>query len=308
MSFRLPPFLAPHIFRRCRPPGSLYLDAVFNHEFPLGPVHSLWWPNRDDNKPPNVILLFIPGNPGLLDFYIPFLSAIHNKNQNDNVAIFAHAHSGHTPDFFAAQPQPSHLVAQVEGALGAFDAASSTFKDARIILIGHSVGAWIVLQVLKQRPQVSGVFLLFPTISHISSTPNGQKLSWVFTPFWRRFLVLSSYLTWVLPTTLLSLLFYAWPPDQVHVLVDFLRSPRSIMSSLSMAHDEMSAIRDLDLSWIDHKTQRLFIYLADHDDWVGNQKTTILEFLTETGLICGIVHGQPGIPHAFCISKPSNQW
>jgi hypothetical protein len=49
-----------------------YLNAVFRHRPPLGPVHALWWPCRDVGKyhNPEVVLLFIPGNllPGYLSY------------------------------------------------------------------------------------------------------------------------------------------------------------------------------------------------------------------------------------------------
>ena len=34
------------------------------------------------------------GNPGLLDFYVPFLDAIHEATAKSSVAILAHAHLG----------------------------------------------------------------------------------------------------------------------------------------------------------------------------------------------------------------------
>lgn len=84
---------------------------------------------------------------------------------------------GHTP----AVPAPgasTGLHAQVASAIEAFDTVKEHYGDAKIVLVGHSIGSWIALQVLKARPEaVAAIFLLLPTISHIGSTPNGRKLS-----------------------------------------------------------------------------------------------------------------------------------
>lgn len=49
----------------------------------------------------------------------------------------------------------------------------------KIVFAAHSVGSWLVLQALKNLPssEISGTFLLFPTICNIGNTPNGRRLS-----------------------------------------------------------------------------------------------------------------------------------
>jgi hypothetical protein len=50
-----------------------------------------------------------------------------------------------------------------------------------VLLVGHSIGAWFVQEVLKARaslrPRV-GAYMLFPTLSDIAKTPGGRML-WV---------------------------------------------------------------------------------------------------------------------------------
>jgi hypothetical protein len=140
-----------------------------------------------------------PGNPGLVDFYIPFLSAIYEKLISTNVAILARAHLDHAPQILEhSRHPPSHgLTIQIESLIEILDSILYNYTKTRIVVIGHSVGAWISLQVgdlsptdlvplgltqviklLKARSnQVIAVFLLFPTISYIGNTPNGKKLT-----------------------------------------------------------------------------------------------------------------------------------
>lgn len=121
------------------------------------------------------------GNPGLLNFYIPFLESLYARDTTSSLAIFACSHIGHTPGIEAENALPTFrygLPAQIEGSIEAFDAVQSTFSaGTKIVVVGHSVGSWLSLQVLKARPSaVAGAFMLFPTISHIRDTPNGRML------------------------------------------------------------------------------------------------------------------------------------
>ncbi|CAO2605097.1 Lipid droplet-associated hydrolase [Lemmus lemmus] len=49
-------------------------------------------------------------------------------------------------------------------------------KDVKLILIGHSIGSYFVLRVMKDAPELPVIhsFLLFPTIERIAETPNGR--------------------------------------------------------------------------------------------------------------------------------------
>lgn len=210
----LPPFLEPlDISKSAR---LQYHDAIFRHKQPIGLVHSLWWPCKQHGCQPDTILFFIPGNyetnyidtsyvngtpgnPGLLGFYPPFLSAIQEKASSAKLAIFAHAHIGHTPGIGEVQRDASSygLSTQVQSAVEAFDAVRLAFgSQTKVILLAHSIGSWFALQVglfvsilparhlnnqhqiLKARPgSVDGLHLLFPTISNIGCTPNGRRLS-----------------------------------------------------------------------------------------------------------------------------------
>lgn len=167
------------------------------------------------------------GNPGLLDFYLPFLSAIHHSVNSDPsprtssssssssspsstptpVTIFAHSHLGLSsyirpisnanPDknrclpFSWPEKSSVALRAQIQAHLEFLDELLLAYCDddpaTRVLLVGHSIGCWLVQEMLKARaagalrPRV-GAYMLFPTISDIARSPNGRKLS-VRTPY-----------------------------------------------------------------------------------------------------------------------------
>lgn len=93
----------------------------------------------------------LPGNPGLLDWYTPFLEALYEKSRA-GMSVLAHAFVGHTPsiDGSAFDPSATSLAAQVEHALEVVDALKSA-GCKKIVIAGHSVGTWVSVQVVKSK-------------------------------------------------------------------------------------------------------------------------------------------------------------
>ncbi|KAL0580815.1 hypothetical protein V5O48_001191 [Marasmius crinis-equi] len=129
-----------------------YINAIFKHKDPLGDAHSLWWPSYS----PKAVVLFIPGNPGLVEFYIPFLSALYTAKSQE-IAILAHAHINHTPGIVS--PAAEHtLTIQVQAALEAFDALNISYPPVPITIIGHSVVPSVIVDTLFRhwpQPQIA---------------------------------------------------------------------------------------------------------------------------------------------------------
>ncbi|EAU92717.2 hypothetical protein CC1G_01762 [Coprinopsis cinerea okayama7 len=287
---------------------SAALNAVFEHNPPLDTAHAHWWPPKIQNTPPKCVLLFVPGNPGLIEFYTPFLEALYNRDTSGRLAILAHAHIGHTPGVGSAKSDHG-LTSQVQSAIEAFDALQSAYPaDTKIVLIGHSVGSWICSQVLKARTEnVHAVFLLFPTLSYIGDTPNGRRLWRIFTPTGRWIVSKLGHLARLVPVQVLGRLFPEWPSSQLEVLKDLVGDPRSIVAALTMASDEMHAIKELDVALFESCKGKLRFYYAERDDWVGEERERVLKVLhtSESGIPVEVVHDEHGIPHAFCIM---NNW
>jgi pimeloyl-ACP methyl ester carboxylesterase len=106
-----------------------------------------------------------------------------------SVTIFAHSHLGLSSyiDKSCSWPKKSSVAlrAQIQAHLEFLDELLVAYDDdpmTRVLLIGHSIGCWLIQEILKARaagtlrPRV-GTYMLFPTISHIVRSPNGRKLS-----------------------------------------------------------------------------------------------------------------------------------
>jgi len=90
------------------------------------------------------------GNPGLADFYIPFLGDIHAQLQS-NATVIAHGLLGHVPAIDNSRlghSSEDSLRVQVTGTIEILRSIKDYYgSDTKVILISHSIGTWISLQV-----------------------------------------------------------------------------------------------------------------------------------------------------------------
>ncbi len=106
-----------------------------------------------------------------------------------------------------------------------------------------------------------------------------------------------------IPKFLLSAVFSDWPAAQIQVLRDFMVSGSCIEATLSMGNEEMHMIRELDVATLTENKHKMWMFLADRDDWVGDEnKRIIIQAMADEPENIRIVHGRFGIPHAYCIS------
>ena len=145
-SSMLPPFL-----RKIDPSAEdngVYTEASFTHSDDLGSAHSIWW-HPAVPLAESTVVLFVPGNPGLAAFYTEYLSEL--RSACPNLAILAHSHLAHTPGIIDqpvfTNPSSVDLQTQLKSAIEALDAVRQTLRPKHVIIIGHSLGAWLCLQV-----------------------------------------------------------------------------------------------------------------------------------------------------------------
>ncbi|KAM4724627.1 lipid droplet-associated hydrolase isoform 3-T4 [Anableps anableps] len=152
----------------------------------------------------DVLLLIIPGNPGVVGFYQTFMQTLHGML---GYPVWAVSHAGHCapPDSMdmvedaaaAARRDVFGLDGQVRHKLAFLQ--NHVPRGTRLVLLGHSIGCYMILEMMKRDPElkVLKAVMLFPTIERMSQTPQGR----VLTPL----LCQLRYLAY-LPLLLLSLL------------------------------------------------------------------------------------------------------
>ncbi|KAL1837400.1 hypothetical protein VTJ49DRAFT_3924 [Mycothermus thermophilus] len=287
----------------------------------LRPSHvpALEFPSRfgDDKARKQCLIVMIPGNPGLVAYYEPFLATLRHlldeKESQPGCRHAFHIHGrnllgfadeDHEPAFGTltdgpegpAAAEPFNLEDQIRGVCehlcrlnqpappGGSDGNDVHHGDRtrpfdEIILMGHSVGAYITVEVFhrhylarkaqQNRQQLppshdalttlplKSAILLFPTLTHIARSPRGQVMTFLanhISPYNLNRLVTRPAADLLL--FLLDLPFWpAWlragivrrltggfPEHAAAATEQFLRQRDAIWQALHMGADEMRKI------------------------------------------------------------------
>ncbi|XP_062324749.1 lipid droplet-associated hydrolase [Osmerus eperlanus] len=235
--------------------------------------------------PPKLIFLIIPGNPGVVDFYKTFMQALHQKF-GSRYPVWAVSHAGHCvpPDTMdMIEDPPVTSVNDVFGLNGQIEHKLAFLREnvpraTQLVLIGHSIGCYIILEMIKRDPELQVVksVLLFPTIERMAQTPQGK----VMTPV----LCHLRYITY-LPIFLLSLLPETLKAAIVKLIFGGLRSldhtviPATVSlfsvdcaaNAMYMGGQEMRKVLARDNITINQNLNKLLFYYGASDHWCPMQ-------------------------------------
>ncbi|KAF7949098.1 hypothetical protein EAE96_008268 [Botrytis aclada] len=299
------------------------------------------------------LIFFITGNPGLIGYYSTFLSLLNDllssssTKNSDTYHIFGQSLAGFETDDLPSESlhqNPYSLEQQIDLVhdclVEQINASSTPYKN--VVLIGHSVGSYILLETLSKLiapaaiPSISAVLsgiLLFPTVTHISHSPSGAKL----TPLMSipNFPVLASstakMLLYCAPNVVLDFLvkkITGMPEEAAKVTTSFLRSKNGIWQALHLARDEMNTITDdkwdSDIWGVEHSDSpqssppKLIFYFGENDHWVASHTRDALiaaraspvpASASSTASLSIKKNNKPimvidkeGIDHGFCIN------
>ncbi|KAL8703132.1 MAG: hypothetical protein Q9201_003691 [Fulgogasparrea decipioides] len=223
---------------------------------------------RYNEKAQDYLIFLIPGNPGLIDYYDPFLSTLHTlllSSSDSNFHVCGHSLAGfvtHRKSTLASselaglQRQIEYvddrLYEQVE------ETYDATGKTPKVILMGHSVGAYILLEVIQRHRKrienaraedfdLIGGILLFPTITHIARSPSGIVAS-ALLGIPRSTQIANAIvkcLTYFLPASTLYYLLRTilrFPEHAAQTTASFIKSADGVERILYLAKDEMDMI------------------------------------------------------------------
>ncbi|KAK4446845.1 hypothetical protein QBC34DRAFT_304345 [Podospora aff. communis PSN243] len=296
------------------------------------PSISLPSPHKSNAQRQRVLIYFIPGNPGLIAYYHPFLTTLRtllndSESRPDSKTTY-HIH-GQTLLGFSDADHPSPFNAQTNPPFTLEDQilhtsatlASISSGYSKVLLIGHSVGAYIAIESfhrhhISPNPNPSlnlhSAILLFPTISHIAQSPNGRRLTAVANNSFldRNAHRLARWFLYLWPAWLLYAFLRAvlrLPAEGAKVTAAWLKSRDGIWQALHMGKDEMRTITEErwkeDL-WEGGEEKDKFVFLFGRGDrWVADECRD--EFVerrrgSEKGRV-RVVVDEGGLPHAFCL-------
>lgn len=281
------------------------------------PTHVIELPASRLQRGPPPTVLVVPGSPGAGQFYLPFAQRTQELFQHQvNVAVVSHA--GHSPGWyrdgrefdvqggttadddrrwFSLEDQVQHKLAYLE------EAVSSC---SQLVLIGHSIGCYVVLQMLKHihPDRVRKVVLLFPTMERVAESRNGRKYYPFYSGLLKMILVcIAGLLSIIFPLLvqrmLLGLILRKIDPSiRSHIVEGGMNliSARSWYNILSMAHQELQEVTLLEASMLERHGHKVVLYYGVKDRWVPDDVYAITK---ERFPLCDVVLCNRDCKHAF---------
>ncbi|KAI5248298.1 hypothetical protein E4T43_01652 [Aureobasidium subglaciale] len=297
----------------------------------------------------SLLVFFITGNPGLIEYYRTFLTlcfdSLRNRYSDYRIKVagtslrgFGVQDDGHhyRNDDNAIGPydleqQIKHIGQMLERAIESHADPSSSPK---VVLIGHSVGSYILLEVLRRRKQspttqqisnnakIIGGICLFPTVTHIVKSPSGRKFSLLFAiPHFSLIagVVVRLLFSWIPFAALQNLvgLVTGFPAPAAEPTTAFIKSPDGVRQALYLASHEMLTITtdtwDDELWGISEAQNssrdktKLYFYFGTDDHWVADETRDELIAARAASSEAGdqdkptMEIDTHGIPHGFCI-------
>jgi hypothetical protein len=163
----------------------------------ISPRDVIVHPSRTPSSPYHIF--FLPGNPGLVEYYAGFLESLHqslNKSLLPGFHVTGCSFAGFetTPSINNSaqgrgKEQLFNITEQTDFALENLRQCITTDNTSeskpKVILIGHSFGTFVATEVMKriQTEQLQEAFdvvggvLLFPPIPDLEMSPRGSKLA-----------------------------------------------------------------------------------------------------------------------------------
>jgi len=266
--------------------------------------------------PSNFHIVVIPGNPGMVDFYIQFMKHISNKFKG-SVPISAISHAGHTnwlgygqeerladTGIYSLEEQIEHKVdylSMLEEKHSAEQAKNClTPTPLQFILVGHSVGSFICLRLrLMQRFRIAQVINLFPTFQYLYEglTPTIQ---WMIMPGLRH---VASMATGLVPLSWKRYLVRAYSTGLSEEAQDVVASGFNryavLHNVLYMARTEAQDIRELNPDLIQPLDSTYFLY-GPTDHYTPREQVEHFRMTYPEAKVT--IAGEECV-HAFCVSS-----
>lgn len=257
-------------------------------------------PQRD-----RLVLLFIPGNPGVIEFYREYLQCLFAliSQHEPNLDIMAVQHAGHgtvpsTTEFdhiisteylsdkelfirrngmkgdslFGYGHGCYTLKEQVDHKCALIDEVLCT-EGTRLVLIGHSVGAYMAVECMKRFEEDVEFFLgLFPTIENIGKSTKAQEMRLLLNPVGKELVkLLSMPLQYVKKDYLVALakVIAGMTDEEADITIKelILSGPKTVENCVGLGIDEMNKINDLDLHFYDRNIHKMVLYYGKGDKW-----------------------------------------
>ncbi|KAK9484178.1 hypothetical protein V1527DRAFT_484208 [Lipomyces starkeyi] len=288
------------------------------------------------------VLFFIPGNPGLPQYYTPFLTLIREQLPGWRVLCVSQAGCDTISTafkytdfskqaYYNLDDQVEHKFEILSELLEKYYYLGPGGTQKQVVLVGHSIGCWLMQHLLVRisnsdlQITVKLAILLFPTIKNIGESDSGVKFRRIISHVPKLANIAGStiyYLTSYLPGPVVQSivnLFMCFPPEHASKATQALiASPSVVYQCVRLGAEEMEKIADEaedvgSLFWgglwgtlhRDGSGQgRIIAYFAQEDHWVGNHtRAEIIEVHSSRSNVKFMVSSaEDNCKHAFCVN------
>lgn len=245
----------------------------------------------------NELILIITGNPGIPEFYKHFAKELNSKFDKPVIIAGLGGHSL-TNSWFL----PLNLKQQVEYFKDLIKEAQKMNPDIKISVLGHSIGGYISLNLLKDF-KFEKVYLLFPTLSHMAKSDNGKHLFYHFV-IWTRYILnfvffFSEFLPLFLLNPVISYLEVLEPSiHDLHKVIPQLLQYRLMNNVFYLLKHELDEVKEMDHELIEKNLKVLNFIYAKHDHWVPKDVPPLMKIKYDKNVII-----EDHAKHAFVTHK-----
>ena len=261
------------------------------------------------------LIVMIPGNPGVVDFYQKFVELI-NAQSNAKAAVVTVGYAGHhchhnipqrhreTGHWYALQDQieliDSFIKAVVLPHLNRYPERSAT----RLHVAGHSIGSYVALHAaVRNKVSLDRVFLLTPTICNMRISPNGVlNKHMLSSPIIYAAALLGSMLGNHLPTAAQRVVLNIAEPkmdkQQQNVVIG-MGYRGTVGNILTMAKSEFDQIATPDPHLVAMVDDMCVAYFVRHDGWVPMSDVKL--WREHAPRATTILEDDCAVAHAWCL-------
>ena len=147
--------------------------------------------------------------------------------------------------------------------------------DVKIHFIGHSIGAWMVLELLKIpeiKAKTQQCYLLFPTVERMATTTNGFVFTKLIYPLWfilRYFYIILAKFPQIFQVLSLTLVFFLMSIPKYFMGTSLKYARPTVMDKvIYLANEEMKRVLELDIEHVKANKDLLKFYYGARDGWV----------------------------------------
>lgn len=286
----------------------VHLACYGTGESSFNPIAGNESKHSEDPKKNKALIIFVPGNPGVLGVYHDFLCKLMEKLMktaqidyvtNPTLIGISHNNFDH-PDHVDYQAEeniriedsdsnsnpssyePHHIELQVTNKIVILHRLLNLYEGCDLYFVGHSIGCYIILRLLQDRIVAfshKGSVMLHPALENLALTPKGAEVNRMFN-FKLDFIMktgayimdnlLPKQAKKELTKWFCSADFIEKSSEIVVESVMQLACRKSLEALLQMAKSELGVVKDINVdTLIEPHIDKLRLIYSDVDHWVN---------------------------------------